>query len=85
MSSDIINTPVVFFIFNRPDLTAKVFAAIEKAQPAKLYIIADGPRIIENLYELAESMRLKVKHLNVITESYKMKALHWLHRKWKTT
>jgi hypothetical protein len=37
-------TPVVLMIFNRPDLTEKVFAAIRKARPAKLYIIADGPR-----------------------------------------
>jgi hypothetical protein len=38
------NTPVVFFIFNRPDLTRQVFAAIAKARPPKLFIVADGPR-----------------------------------------
>ena len=37
-------TPVIFFIFRRPDLTAKVFEAIRKAQPTKLFVIADGPR-----------------------------------------
>lgn len=40
----IISTPVVFFIFNRPKLTRQTFDAIRQARPAKLYVIADGPR-----------------------------------------
>ncbi|MDQ0134047.1 hypothetical protein J2T08_001965 [Neorhizobium galegae] len=36
--------PVVFIIFNRPDLTELVFQEIAKARPSKLFIIADGPR-----------------------------------------
>jgi hypothetical protein len=36
--------PVVLFIFNRPDSTAKVFEAIRQAQPPQLFIVADGPR-----------------------------------------
>lgn len=39
-----INTPVAFIIFNRPDLTERVFQAIRQAQPKKLLVIADGPR-----------------------------------------
>lgn len=39
-----LNTPVAFLIFNRPDTTAKVFAEIAKARPAKLLVVADGPR-----------------------------------------
>ncbi len=35
---------VLFIIFNRPDTTAKVFAQIKTARPARLYIAADGPR-----------------------------------------
>jgi len=31
-------------IFNRPDLTEHVFAAIAEARPRKLLVIADGPR-----------------------------------------
>jgi hypothetical protein len=38
-----LNTPVGFFIFNRPDLTEIVFAAIAQAKPRKLFIISDGP------------------------------------------
>lgn len=38
------NTPVLFLIFNRPDLTTKVFERIRAFQPKKLFIAADGPR-----------------------------------------
>ena len=37
-------TPVVFVIFNRPETTARVFAAIAEARPRKLLVVADGPR-----------------------------------------
>ena len=36
--------PVLFLVFNRPDVTAKVFEAIRAAQPPRLYVAADGPR-----------------------------------------
>ena len=39
-----LKTPVVFLIFRRPDLTARVFETIRQAQPAKLLIVADGAR-----------------------------------------
>ena len=39
-----IKTPVAFLIFNRPDVTARVFQAIAQARPEKLLVIADGPR-----------------------------------------
>lgn len=38
------NTAVLFNIFNRPDITARTFAAIRQARPSRLYIAADGPR-----------------------------------------
>lgn len=41
------STPVVFIIFRRPDLTARVFEAIRQAQPKKLLVVADGPRTRE--------------------------------------
>lgn len=37
-------TPIAFFIFSRPETTKRIFAAIRQAQPAKLFIIADGAR-----------------------------------------
>ncbi len=36
--------PVAFLVFNRPDCTARSFAAIRAARPQKLFVIADGPR-----------------------------------------
>ena len=38
-------SPVLFLIFNRPDTTERVFEEIRKAQPPRLYIAADGPRV----------------------------------------
>jgi len=37
-------TPVLFVIFNRPEVTKKVFDAIRNIKPPRLYIAADGPR-----------------------------------------
>jgi hypothetical protein len=37
-------TAVLFLIFNRPDTTARVFAAIRNARPERFYVAADGPR-----------------------------------------
>lgn len=35
---------VAFLVFNRPDLTARVFAEIRRARPERLFVLADGPR-----------------------------------------
>ena len=40
-----INTPLLFIVFNRPDLTIKVFEKIRQAKHPKLYIACDGPRV----------------------------------------
>ena len=37
-------TPILFLIFNRPDVTFKVFEQIKKIKPKYLYVAADGPR-----------------------------------------
>jgi hypothetical protein len=39
-----LDTPVVFLIFNRPDVTSRVFDAIRRVRPTKLLVVADGPR-----------------------------------------
>lgn len=36
--------PVALFVFNRPDLTARVFEVIRQAKPPVLLVSADGPR-----------------------------------------
>jgi hypothetical protein len=39
-----LNTPVLFCIFNRPDLTRRVWNAIARQRPRQLLVAADGPR-----------------------------------------
>ena len=38
-------TPILFALFKDPETTLKVFDAIRKEKPQKLYISADGPRL----------------------------------------
>lgn len=38
------NVPVLFLIYNRPDLTEKVWSEISTLKPEKLFIAADGPK-----------------------------------------
>lgn len=38
------DAPILFLIFNRPNLTEKVLSQIRKIQPKKLFVAADGPR-----------------------------------------
>lgn len=42
-----IKTPILLIIFNRPQYTEKVLAAIKQAKPQKLYVVADGARNAE--------------------------------------
>ena len=37
-------TPVAFFIFDRPHETKRVFEAVRRARPKRLFVIADGPK-----------------------------------------
>lgn len=48
-------TPILFIIFNRKEVTEKVFAEIQKIKPGKLYIAADGPR--KNIQQDAENCK----------------------------
>ena len=38
------DTPVALLVFNRPDVTAQVFARIAAEKPRRLLVVADGPR-----------------------------------------
>jgi hypothetical protein len=50
--------PVLFLIFNRPDLVEQSFARIRDARPTQLFIAADGPRHErENEMELCNQCR----------------------------
>lgn len=39
------DTPILFIIFNRPDVTQVVFDEIRKLKPRHLFVTADGPRM----------------------------------------
>ncbi|MFT3829750.1 MAG: hypothetical protein QM691_08610 [Opitutaceae bacterium] len=39
-----LDTPILFLVFNRPEVTARVFATIREARPTRLFVAADGPR-----------------------------------------
>lgn len=38
------NSPVLFLVFNRPDVTRLTWENIKKVKPKRLYVVADGPR-----------------------------------------
>lgn len=53
-----LETAVLFMVFNRPDTTMRVFNAIRKARPSRLYVAADGPRVgREGEAELVQRVR----------------------------
>lgn len=58
MESSDLQTPIVFFIYKRPEQTLRVFQAIREAKPAKLYIIADGPKIQNDEQKCYETRKI---------------------------
>jgi len=53
-------TPILFLIFNRPDLTKQVFEKIRAVKPEYLYVSADGPRVhkSEDVYLCAQTRQI---------------------------
>lgn len=53
--------PVLFLMFNRPELAARTFTSIREYQPEVLYLAADGPRAgKEGEKELCECTRNRI-------------------------
>ena len=50
----IMNTPIAFIVYKRPDTTRRVFETIRKARPPRLYLIADGPKTPELRFKCRE-------------------------------
>jgi hypothetical protein len=66
------NTPVALILFNRPDLTEVVFDRIKQARPQKLFLIADGPRELnENDERKCEVARNIVENITWECDVYK--------------
>jgi hypothetical protein len=42
-----LTTPVAFLVFNRPEVTQRVFSRIAEVKPQTLLVVADGPRTKE--------------------------------------
>jgi hypothetical protein len=60
-----LNVPLLFLIFNRPDTTQQVFDEIRKAQPAQLFVAADGPRKNQVAdYELCKKTREIIRQVD---------------------
>jgi hypothetical protein len=57
MNEYTLKSPVLFMIFNRPDVTRDVFEKIRLAKPSRLYIAADGPRTNRIEEELSKETR----------------------------
>ena len=59
------NTPILFLVFNRPELTIRVFEIIRKIKPTKLFIAADGPRLdTEGDIEKCKAVRIIVTQVD---------------------
>ena len=72
-----LKTPVIFLIFKRPNETARVFEQIRKAQPPKLFIVADGPRN-DGEKKLTDAVRSVVEKIDwpcVVEQNYSEKNL----------
>jgi len=50
-----LNVPVLMIIFNRPELTRRVFEQVRRARPNRLFVAADGPRTPEEAGRCAEA------------------------------
>jgi len=58
-------TPILFLVFNRPESTRKVFEAIRKIKPLRLYVASDGARIEK---KLEDELVLEVREIVAQTD-----------------
>jgi hypothetical protein len=59
-SPEVMSVPVVLFVFNRPETTARVLAALkgQSARPREVLVFADGPRHAEDAPKVEEVRNL---------------------------
>jgi hypothetical protein len=53
-----LQTPVLLILFNRPELTARVFSEIAAQRPATLFVAGDGPRNAADVDRCHEARRV---------------------------
>ena len=68
-----LETPVLLLIFNRPEVTLRVFEAIRNMKPTQLFIAADGPR--KDRPDDAENCRLARQIIELIDWNCEVKTL----------
>lgn len=62
------HNPILFIVFNRPQLTEKCLDKILQSNPSKIFISSDGPRNIKESEKVSEVRRIiksKTKNINV--------------------
>lgn len=64
------NTPIIFCVFNRPDLTKITFNFIKSIKPKTLFLISDGPRNISDEKKIKE-VRSIISDINWNCKIYK--------------
>jgi hypothetical protein len=55
---NLVNIPIVYFVYNRPDLTLKSFDIIKKLKPKILFIISDGPKTSNDLLDVKKVRKI---------------------------
>ena len=64
--------PILMMVFNRPELTKKVFSKVRKYKPKKLFISCDGPRKnIKNEKYICEEVKDIFKKIDWSCKVYK--------------
>lgn len=60
------STPILFLIFNRPEITQSVFEEIKKQKPKYLYVAADGarPNVIEDIEKCKATRELVINGID---------------------
>lgn len=51
-------TPILVIIFNRPDFAKNIYESLNQLQPAKLYVVSDGPRSKEEELDIQKSRNI---------------------------
>lgn len=92
MQENRIEVPILIISFNRPDVSAQTFEFIRKAQPTKLFIAVDGPRVdkegedklVEQVKEVYANIdwtcdvKYKFNETNKGAEVTVSSAIHWV-------
>jgi hypothetical protein len=65
MNNNLIEVPILFVAFNRPDTTKIVFQNIREAKPSKIYLALDGPRQnIKGELQLVEKVKSIIQNVD---------------------